>query len=43
MINGRNFFDQPVKNFASTYGNTRNIATDQETTIQLAVCLIMHA
>ena len=29
MIDGRNFFDQPIKNDLKTYGNIRNIATDQ--------------
>ena len=29
MINGQKFFDQPVKNFTSTYGIIRHIATDQ--------------
>ena len=29
MINGENFFDQPVKNNKVTYGNTRKIATGQ--------------
>ena len=29
MINGRNFFDQPVKNNLIRYHNIRKIATDQ--------------
>ena len=29
MINGENFFDQPVKNSKVTYENARKIATDQ--------------
>ena len=29
-IDGRNFFDQPINNDIKTYGNIRNIATDQE-------------
>ena len=29
MINGTNFFDQPVKNDKVTYGNIRKIATGQ--------------
>ena len=29
MINGRNFFDQPIKNDLKTYDNTRKIATCQ--------------
>ena len=30
MIYGRNFFDQPVKNYLRTYDNIRKIATVQE-------------
>ena len=29
MIDGRNFFDQPIKNNLITYDNIRNIATGQ--------------
>ena len=29
MINGRHFFDQPVKNDLKTYDNIRKIATGQ--------------
>ena len=29
MINGKNFFDQPVKNNETTYENIRKIATGQ--------------
>ena len=29
MINGENFFDQPIKNNKVTYENIREIATDQ--------------
>ena len=29
MIDGRNFFDQPVKNDLTTYENIRKIATGQ--------------
>ena len=29
MINGENFFDQPIKNNEVTYGNIRKIATGQ--------------
>ena len=29
MINGENFFDQPIKNNKVTYDNIRKIATDQ--------------
>ena len=38
MINGENFFDQPIKNNKVTYENIRKIAIGQEMTIQLAVC-----
>ena len=30
MIDGQNFFDQPVKNNLRTYDNVRKFATDQE-------------
>ena len=29
MIDGKNFFDQPIKNDKVTYGNIRKIATGQ--------------
>ena len=29
MINGRNFFDQPVKNYLRTYSNIRKIVIGQ--------------
>ena len=29
MIDGRNLFDQPIKNDLKTYDNIRNIATGQ--------------
>ena len=29
MIDGRNFFDQPIKNHLKTHDNIRKIATDQ--------------
>ena len=29
MINGRNFFDQPIKNDLKTYDNIRKTATGQ--------------
>ena len=29
VIDGRNFFDQPIKNDLKTYDNIRKIATDQ--------------
>ena len=29
MIDGRNFFDQPIKNDLKTYDNIRKIAADQ--------------
>ena len=38
MIDGKNFFDQPVKNNKVTYENIRKIATVKEMTIQLVVC-----
>ena len=37
MINGENFFDQPIKNNKVTYEKIRKIATGQEMTIQLVV------
>ena len=27
MIDGRNYFDQPIKNYLKTYGNIKKIAT----------------
>ena len=30
MIDGRNFFDQPIDSMTKTYENIRKIATDQE-------------
>ena len=29
MVNGRNFFDKPIKNDLKTYDNIRKIATGQ--------------
>ena len=29
MIDGMNFFDQPIKNYLKTYDNIRKIATGQ--------------
>ena len=29
MIDGRNFFDQPIKNYLKTYDKIRKIATGQ--------------
>ena len=29
MIDGRNFFDQPITNYLKTYDRNRKIATDQ--------------
>ena len=29
MIDGSNFFDQPIKNYLKTYDNIRRIATGQ--------------
>ena len=37
MINGRNFFDQPVKKDLKTYGNIRKFQQVKEMTIQLVV------
>ena len=30
MIDGRKFFDQPIKSDLKTYDNTKKIATDQD-------------
>ena len=30
MIEGRNFFDQPIENDLKTYDNIRKIATEQD-------------
>ena len=38
MIDGKVFFDQPVKNDKVTYENITNISTGQEIIIQLVVC-----
>ena len=38
MIDGRNFFDQPINSMNKTYENIRRISTGQEMTIQLVVC-----
>ena len=38
MINGENFFDQPVKNNKVIYENIRKIATGKEMITQLVVC-----
>ena len=35
MIGEKNFFNQPVINDLITYGNTRNIATGDYTTVHL--------
>ena len=37
MINGENFFDQPIKNKKVTYENIRNLLQVKEMTTQLAV------
>ena len=29
MIDGKNFFDQPIKNYIKTYNNTQKITTGQ--------------
>ena len=39
MINGENFFDQPIKNNKVTYENIRKIATDQGD-VYTAGCLL---
>ena len=38
MIDGRNFFDQPINSTTKTYENIRKIVTGKEMTIQLVVC-----
>ena len=38
MIDGKNFFDQPVKNDKVTYENIEKILLVKEMTIQLVVC-----
>ena len=38
MIDGRNFFDQPINNMAKTYENIRKIATGQGDYYTLVVC-----
>ena len=38
MINGKNFFDQPIKSNKVTYENIRKVATGQEMITQLVVC-----
>ena len=38
MINGQNFFHQPIKNNKLTYENIKKIATGQEMITQLVVC-----
>ena len=38
MIDGRNFFDQPINSMTKTYKNIRKIATGQGMTIQLVAC-----
>ena len=38
MINGENFFDQPIKNNKVTYDNIRKLLQVKEMTIQLVVC-----
>ena len=41
MIDGRNFFDQPINSMTKTYENIRKIAIGQGMTIQLVVCQII--
>ena len=38
VINGENFFDQPIKNKKITYDNIRKIATGYDDDLQLVVC-----
>ena len=38
VINGQNFFDQPIKNNNVTYNNIRKIVQVKEMIIQLVVC-----
>ena len=38
MIDGKNFFEQPVKNDKVTYENIRKVTIDEEMIIQLVVC-----
>ena len=38
MIDGKNFFDQPINSMNKTYENIRKIATGQGMTIQRVVC-----
>ena len=38
MIDGKNFFDQPLKNDKVTYENIRKLLLVEEVTIQLIVC-----
>ena len=39
MINGKNFFDQPINNDFKTYENIRELSLVKEIIIQLLVCL----
>ena len=41
MIDGKNFFDQPIKNNKVTYENIRKISIGQGETIQLVVYKII--
>ena len=38
MIDGKNVFDQPIKDDIKTYVNIIKIETDKETITQLVVC-----
>ena len=38
LIDGKNFFYQPIKDNKATYENIRNITTGQEVIAQHAVC-----
>ena len=43
MINGENFFDQPIKNNKVTYGNIRKIATGQGGDYYTTGCLLDYS
>ena len=38
MIDGKNFFDQPISSMSKTYGNIRKILIGQGDDYQLVVC-----
>ena len=41
MIDGKNFFDQPINSGLKTYENIRKIATVKEMITRLVVCYII--